>query len=238
VTTSMDRLLVLAPMSSELRPLVRALGARRTSIGETRVHVTEREGRTAFVGQIGVGPEQAMSRTSRLLDAVQPDIVVVCGISGGIDPAMTVGTTLAPEVVVDVQQGTQHRPVPLPGLEPGGVLGSSAQLVLDDGRLASLADRGIVAVDMEAAGVAEVCERRGVPWSVVRVVSDRPDDRIVDNALLGLLEPDGSTNPWRALRFVVTHPARWPQLFRLGRDSALATKRAARVTLRACGWIE
>ena len=43
--------------------------------------------------------------------------------------------------------------------------------------------RGFGAVDMEAAGVAEVCEAAGVDWSVYRGISDRPDEHIVDQAV-------------------------------------------------------
>ncbi len=47
-------------------------------------------------------------------------------------------------------------------------------------------ERGFGAVDMEAAGVAEVCEEAGVEWSVYRGISDRPDEHIVDQAVFAL----------------------------------------------------
>jgi nucleoside phosphorylase len=37
---------------------------------------------------------------------------------------------------------------------------------------------------METAAVAEVCEERGVPWSVVRAISDRASDGSVDAEVL------------------------------------------------------
>jgi adenosylhomocysteine nucleosidase len=84
-----------------------------------------------------------------------------------------------------------------------------------------------VALDMETAAIAAVCDERGVPWSVFRTISDRSGDGLADEAILGLAHPDGSPNLRAVARFVLRHPARIPHLVRLGRDAAAATKAAA-----------
>jgi hypothetical protein len=88
---------------------------------------------------------------------------------------------------------------------------------------------------METAAVAEVCEERGVPWSVVRAISDRASDGSVDAEIFGLSYQDGSANLPAVARYVLRHPGAVPRLVRLARGSKLATERAADAAIRAIG---
>lgn len=233
----MDCVLFLAPMRSELRPIVKLLDARRLRVADEVVYAAIRDGRMLVTATIGVGPAMARRSTRRLLDALDADRVVVSGIAGGIDGSLSVGTVVLPEFVVDVATGAQYRPHPsgqsTGNAAAGGGIGTVDQLLLDDERLDRLVKRGIVAVDMETAAVAEVCEERSREWSVVRCISDRPQDGMVDDAAFQVLNEDGTTNPRAALRLMLSNPGRIPELARLGRDSALAAKRAARVALES-----
>ena len=170
------QVLALAPMRSELRPLVRALGAKPSRLGTLAVHVGRAGRAEVTAALIGVGPEAARTATERLLDAGGFDHVVVSGIAGGIGPGGSVGDPVAPEMVEDVASGRRFTPAPLGDRRPSGVLLTTAELIVDDDHIRSLVDRGVVALDMETSAVAEVCEARGRPWSVFRVVSDRPEE--------------------------------------------------------------
>jgi adenosylhomocysteine nucleosidase len=142
---------------------------------------------------------------------------------------------IVPDVVLDVNSGREFRPAPLGGMAMGGKVGTVDELIVDPSRLAGLAEQGVIALEMESTGVASVCEDRGLPWSVVRVISDRPDDGYTDDAVLGTLRPDGSADMRAALRLMATRPSRIPGLVRLGRDSSMAAGRAAKTTLEALG---
>lgn len=113
------------------------------------------------------------------------------------------------------------------------MLSTTAELIVDDSEIAALVERGIVALDMETAAVASVCEERGLPWSVFRAVSDRPEDGLLDHGVFELLETDGSINLGRALRYLAAHPWRAKPLARLAGDSAGAARRAARAAVAA-----
>ena len=233
--SSIRRALVLAPMAMELRPIVKRLGARPFTTEGTKVFVGQMDAVEVIVSQLGVGPTVAAQATEQLLDRFAVDHVVVSGIAGGIAPASMIGSVIVPDVVLDVKSGREFRPSPLGGMAMGGKVGTVDELIVDPSRLAGLADRGVIALEMESAGVASVCEDRGVPWSVVRVISDRPDDGYTDGAVLGTLRPDGSADMWAALRLMATRPNRIPGLVRLGRDSSMAAGRAAKTTVEALG---
>jgi adenosylhomocysteine nucleosidase len=223
---------ILAPMPSELRRVVKRLGLRRAA--------SDAAGRAAHEGRVGevsvvaamtgMGPEAAEAATNRMLD-VDPgagavagvvDHVVVVGIAGGIADRQSIGDLVQPEVVIDDRTGREYRPHALgpPSLSGGGgALYTSTELVTDPERVAALRARGVVALDMETAAIAAVCDERGVPWSVFRTISDRSGDGLADEAILGLAHPDGSPDLRAVARFVLRHPARIPHLVRLGRDA-------------------
>jgi adenosylhomocysteine nucleosidase len=220
-------------MTMELRPVVKRLGARPSQVEGIKVFRGRQAGVDITVAQIGVGPTMASRATERLLDLIPVDHVVVSGIAGGLDPVATIGTVILPAVVLDVASGREYHPAPLGDTTLAGMIGTVDELIVDPSRLADLAERGVVALEMEATGVGSVCETRGVPWSVVRVISDRPDDGIADAPVLDALRPDGSTDIWAALRLVAARPGRIPGFVRLGRDSSMAAALAAKTTLAA-----
>lgn len=227
------RFLVLTPMRSELRPVVRELKLRHDG-DPLRYRGSLPGGGEVTAALIGVGPAVAADATARLLDR-HPDVhVVVCGVAGGIDPGMTVGTAVVPEVVLDVATGEERCPRALGGVRQAGIVATTAAFITAAHDLAALRSRGVVAVDMESAAVGAVCEQRGVAWTVFRCISDRPHDGMVDDAVFGILRPDGSADVGAALRLALTRPRRIPDLVRLGRDLGRAAGQAARLTALAC----
>lgn len=227
------RFLVLTPMRSELRPVVRAFGLRRAD-DAMLYRGSLPGGGEVTASLIGVGPAAAAEATTRLLDR-NPDVhVVLSGVAGGIDPGVKVGTTVVPEVVLDLATGEERRPSALGGVDQAGMVATTADFITADHDLAALRSRGVMAVDMESAAVGGVCEQRGVSWTIFRCVSDRPHDGMVDDAVFGILRPDGSADVAAALRLVLAHPRRIPDLVRLGRDVGRAAGRAARSAAHAC----
>jgi uridine phosphorylase len=111
---------------------------------------------------------------------------------------------------------------------------TSAELITDQDRIAGLRAKGVVSLDMETAAIAEVCERRGIPWSVFRVISDRATDGSIDEDVFHLSNQDGTTNPGAVARYFLSHPGRIPQMAKLARGAKLATETAADAAIRAC----
>jgi adenosylhomocysteine nucleosidase len=213
---------VLAPMPSELSPVVKTMGLRR--VEGASVH-TGRVGAVDVVAtRTGMGLTLATEAVNRLLDAETVDHVLVVGIAGGIGTAR-VGDVLCPTAAVDRSTGTRYDATPL-AAELDGVVSSSDEFLVDPERVAALVDDGVRALDMETSAVAAVCVQRGVPWSAVRVISDLATDH-PDASVLDLAHPDGTPNARAAIPFLLRNPRRIPGLVKLGRDSMRAAKAAA-----------
>ena len=220
-------------MPMELQPLVRKLGLQRQVIGGVDV-------RTGMLGQqhvvavaTGMGTKLATEGTERLLDAVEVDRVVVVGITGAISDDTPIGTLILPEAVVNSATGASFRPAPLVDGTPKGTMWTTDELLAEPEVLADLRQRGVVSLDMETAAIAEVCERRRIPWSVVRVISDRAHDGSVDAEVFGLSNQDGTPNGKAVARYLLRHPLKLPSLMRLGRGANLARTKAVDLAVDA-----
>ena len=234
--TTLRRALVLTPMASELRPVIKYAKAHRSRVGDLTVY-TGRVGEVDIVvTQVGVGPASSRRVTERALSHFPVDHVLVSGIAGGLDPDLTIGTVVVPEVVMDVGSGRRYHSAPMEGVERRGLIAAADHLIMDETQLADLQAQGVVAMEMESSGVAAACESAGVPWTTFRVIADRPDEGLTDDVIMSLLRPDGTVDVAAAVRLMMLHPSRIPGMVRLARDSSRAASKAARVALRALGW--
>jgi len=227
------RVAILAPMRSELAPLVRPLSLRRAG-SEDGALLSGSIGRVEVVATVtGIGTRAAARAAERVLDASPVEHLLVVGIAGGIGPSVAIGDLVLPELVLDLASGAEHRPAGLGGGAPRGALVTSDGLILDQAEIARLEGRGAIAIDMETAAIGAVCERRSCPWSVFRAISDRADDGSADPAIFGLAGPEGEANLPALARFALTRPWRLPELARLARGSGLATNAAASAAVAA-----
>jgi adenosylhomocysteine nucleosidase len=228
------RIVLLAPMRSELQPVVRRLGLQRSVAGGTGVF-SGRVGSLEIVATTaGIGTQAAALSAQRILDQGPVYLLVVVGIAGGIGPDVAIGDLVVPELVIDLATGKEYHPTPVGATEPRGILATSDELLITAAEVAGLEGRGVVAVDMETSAIAAVCDRRRCPWSVFRGISDRPGDGLVDPAVLSLTGPEGEPKIAALVQFVLAHPRRIPHLARLGRGLSLATRTAADAVREAC----
>jgi hypothetical protein len=212
----------------ELRPLRRRLGLRKTGLG-----YTGRIGDRAAIAVItGIGPALADAATARLLDAVDVELVIVVGIAGAVENQTPIGTLVLPQLVISRADGSGYRPMPLGIGDIHGTLCTTDQLLLDPALHADLRAQGVVALDMETAAVAKVCDEHGVPWSVVRAISDRAGDGDVDADILDLTWPDGRPNLSAVARYLVKHPGALPRLIRLANGANVAAERASDAAIK------
>jgi nucleoside phosphorylase len=221
---------MLAPMEPELQPLVRHLGLVCDDGDLYRARVDRIEV-LALVTTMGMQP--GARAAERMLEA-GVDRVIVVGVAGGIDPAVVkIGDVVVPATVVDRRTGGAYGPPVSPHIEPGGTISCGDDLITDPDRLAELGAAGAVAVDMETAAVAAVCEAAGTPWSAFRGISDYAGDGLVDQELFEATNPDGTADPDAMARYLEAHPEKLEVLTRLGQDLHVATDAAATAAIRS-----
>jgi adenosylhomocysteine nucleosidase len=221
-------------MPMELKPLVRKLSLRRSERNGVRVHTGTANGREVVAIVTGMGTVFATEGTERLLDAFDVARVVVVGITGAVENVTPIGTLVLPEVVVNSATGTEHRPDPFGTGTPSGKMWTTDALTTDLDAVAALREQGVVSLDMETAAIAAVCERRGIPWSVFRVISDRASDGSIDDEVFKMSNQDGTPNPRAVARYFLRHPHHIPRMARLAKGARLATETAADAAIRAC----
>jgi adenosylhomocysteine nucleosidase len=220
-------------MPMEIEPLTRELGLIETDVDGFTVQAG-RLGDRSVVGIVtGMGTALATAGVERLLDAFDVEHLFVVGIAGAGTHDHEIGVLVMPEVVVHGPTGREHRPTRLGDHEHAGTLHTSDELISDIEALAELQARGIVALDMETAAIAHACERRGVPWSVFRAISDRSSDGLIDAEVLSMSNLDGTPNHEAIAAYFERHPEAAERLAQMGADSVLAAETAAEAAIAA-----
>lgn len=99
----------------------------------------------------------------------------------------------------------------------GGTLAETDSVLKDaDDKLRLRNLSGALVADMESAAIAEVCHGAGIPFLVVRAVSDTSTTRIPDCALAAV-DKNGDVSVARCLGKLVWAPGDLPALLRLAR---------------------
>jgi adenosylhomocysteine nucleosidase len=178
-----------------------------------------------LVVEHGMGGKAVEAALAWLLEGgSRPRAILCAGFAGGLRAGLAVGELVCADEVVDTQGGCW--PTNWPGAEGfpwhrGRVL-TSQQLVgrPEDKRL--LADEyNALAVDMESAVVARVCQRYEVPFACLRVISDDWETPLSDE--LAALITDGTASPAGLAWALLRKPGMVGELLRLARH----TRRAA-----------
>jgi nucleoside phosphorylase len=223
---------MLAPMQVELQPIVHQLGL--TDDGDGSRYRGKAGDLDVIAMLTNIGMPAGADAARRILEH-DVDWVMVVGVAGGVDhQRITIGDVIVPEVVLDRATGNTFRPTHVGDITPYGIVSCGDDLITDPDTLAQMESDGVVAVEMETAAVAPVCEDAKVPWSVFRGISDFADAGLVDDALFAMTGPDGSADPDAMKRYLAENPERAKILVQLGHDTTLAVDNAAAAAIRAC----
>jgi adenosylhomocysteine nucleosidase len=183
----------------------------------------------------GMGPEAAAQAASRLADEGVAALMVF-GVAGGLAPGLKPGDLVCPSEIID-EQGRRYtadgfwRARLLARLPPpwdGTLLTVQAPLLSAADKAAACKRSGAIAVDMESAAVAAVAAAAGLPFLVLRAISDSANDAI-PAALAGTVDRYGQPRLSRVLAALLRSPALIAELPRLSRgmNAALSSLRKA-----------
>jgi adenosylhomocysteine nucleosidase len=176
-----------------------------------------------------------------LLEEIQARAVVVVGIAGGLSPDLAVGMVVVADRLSDAagevpapDSSLIARAAALAGARRG-TIHSHTEIAIDPvakSRLWSRVGRVMpAAVDLESASYARAAAARGVPYLVLRAISDGYDEALPLD-FNRYRKPDGSSDRARVLRYTLRHPSIVPELMQLrermrhcaGRLAALVEK--------------
>jgi nucleoside phosphorylase len=230
------RIAFVFAMPIERAPLVRKLSLTETEIGGVPMHTGAIDGREIVAIVTGMGTDLATAGMRRLLDAVPVNWVLVVGITGALESETPIGALVNPEIVVNSETGREFRPTPLIEGTPHGKMWTT-NVMTDPRDLDSLRMQGVISLDMETAAIADLCDTRGIPWTVLRVISDRANDGTTDDEVFHLSNQDGTPNPEAIERYMKEHPERVPLLAQMAEDAKLATQTAVDAAIEACSRI-
>lgn len=220
---------------SSSRPIVAiaALAAERRTLRDAATHAP---GGRIGCTQCGPGATRALAAARAAIDR-GAKALISWGFAGALVPGLDAGTLLLPRRVCDTD-GRSFASDPRWLDAVRGAVGS--HVVLADGDLLSVSAplAGITAkreaaeafhacgVDMESAAIFEAASRAGLPALALRVVIDRFEDALPDDAALWI-DARGNMRIGRALAALAA-PSEWRMLLALSRRL-----RAARASLQA-----
>jgi adenosylhomocysteine nucleosidase len=154
----------------------------------------------------------------------KPKAVFNIGFCGALDPALRIGDVF---VASEVRSGGLKYMASAPQSKAQattGALASIPQIAQTAAEKKSLRERGMIVVEMEAAGVARASEELGVQFYCVRAVSDLANEDFA-NDFNRFLMSDGRFDVLGLIFRALGSPiARFGELIRLSRRTALASR--------------
>ena len=187
-------------MQAELDHLLRSLADKEEkTIDGVTFHTGTLGAHSVVAMQCGIGKVNAATGTLTLLKAFAPEMVINTGIAGGTGRGPGIlDVVVADEVAYhdvwcgpgNVRGQVQGCPArfscaegkallpalaSMPGLHHG-LVASGDMFVDTPGELARILELhpDAIAVDMESGAIAQVCHSHGVPFAMIRVISDYP----------------------------------------------------------------
>ncbi len=184
---------------------------------------------------VGGGDAGLDRRLEQAMAAHRPSALLSFGVAGALDPALAVGDGVA---ATEVRADGWTLPCDMvwaaalaaaTGLRaaPAAASGKAADTV--EAKRTLRRETGAAVLDMESHTVALAARAAGLPFAVLRVVSDTAGHALPAAALAGW-GPDGGMDVGAVLAALARRPAELPALVRTGREfgRALRVLRAAR----------
>lgn len=213
-----SRVAILAALPREVAPLVRDWPVSNVSRREG-TRVWERDGAIAVCA--GMGGERAALALELASSRGRIDSIVSVGYAGALRAGMAVDRVYWPAAIIDDRTGERFE-----CSDGDGTLVTTDHAVGRDEKLALAARWNGDLVDMETATVARLAKMRHLPFRALRAVSDRVDDNLPDFGRF--TDERGGFRGSSFAIYVALHPWLIATTFRLGKQSAQASRLIAR----------
>ncbi len=187
-----------------------------------RFKIFETEGAAVICS--GIGAAAAKAATDAAIGQFNPVLTVSLGFAGALTPELKVGKgVFSPYKVVDAATGAEFHTI---AEEANGTLVSAAAIAVR-GEKRELALRyQALAVDMEAAAVAQAASTRDVRFLAIKAISD--DGNAVLLPFERFVSTEGEFLSSRFLAFITPRLHLWPAVWRMARDTSRAATALAK----------
>lgn len=216
----MPKIAIIAAMEREVRPLIRDWKVRTIEHAGRPYRLFEKalvNGAAALICG-GIGAEAARRATEAVVREVNPERVISVGFAGALDPSLKVGDVLEPRIVINAADSARTE------IESGeGILVSSATVAGKDRKPQLAKSYNAIAVDMEAAAVAQGAEASGVEFATVKAISDAADFTM-PGTMERFVRVDGTFRSAKFAAHVAVRPWLWATTVALARNSAKASR--------------
>ncbi len=221
------KMIIIAALPREVRPLLRQGRWRRSPAVRAVYGCFESD--TAVVICAGIGAEPARRAAQAAVRSYSARILVSAGLAGALSPQLKAGRVIIPATIV--QDGTEHPVQYQAASGPGslhceGTLVSSTEVRGPEGKQTLAARYQALAVDMEAAAVAEVAAATGVAFMAIKAISDEHDFPMPEMGKF--VTRDGRFRTLRFMAHVAVRPAIWSSINTLASNSSKAAAQLCR----------
>ncbi len=169
------------------------------------------------------------ARLETAIAAERPAGLISIGICGGLDPALPIGALVIGKSVGNYTTDTgwtARLATTLPHARRASVAGVEIAAFDSAAKAELFATTGAAIVDMESHIVARVAAAHGLPFAILRAVSDAATDSLPMAARVPLT-PDGGVRMGQVLAAVAANPRQIPALIRLAGNTDRALKALA-----------
>ena len=176
------------------------------------------------LGCTGDGPKRAGSGAATFLERHRPSALLGAGIAGALTPGLSVGELVASRRV-RFAVGDAATPDPrlleraiAAGARPVTLVTVDRPIVSAAARaaLAGAGAQDAMAADMESAAWAREAAVRGIPYLVIRAISDAADEEL-PAFFAETIGTDGSIRRGEVARRALLEPSSWGTLLRMRR---------------------
>lgn len=211
----MSNVAIIAALDHEIAPLVSGWKSATLAHQDRNFRVFEDAGRVAIAGGIGCSAAQEAARA--IVEQYKPQLLISAGLAGALISSLKVANIFVPNVIVDSATGKEYRCE-----SGGGVLVTAGEVAAAESKPRLVEKFHALAVDMEAAAVAEVAQQAGISFRCVKAISD--EAAFVMPPMKRFVDGQGRFQNGRFVAWVMVRPQWWPATFALMRNSSRAAE--------------
>jgi len=211
----MSRIVLIAAMPGELKPLVRGWLHERSN----GVDLWSSDEGKWMAACAGAGADAATRAFAEVEKAGPVSMVISAGWAGALREELAPGRAYDVSTVIDARTGERFI---ASGPHNDCWLVTSPRVAGEPEKRRLAAAYGAGLVDMEAAAVARLARMRGIPFYCVKGVSDGYAERLPD--FNRYIRANGKFNLIRFIVFALLRPWYWPSLMRMGENSRKAAQ--------------